>query len=211
MLRVTIIVVSYNTRDMTLACLESVFRETKHETFELMVVDNASEDGSADAISDLFPQVRMIKLDDNIGFAAANNLAIEQANGELVLLLNPDTIVLKEAIDKLVVFADQEPLAGIWGGRTLFEDGSLNPASCWARPSLWSVFCQMIGLTMMFRSFRLFNPEAYGGWRRDCDRRVDIVSGCFFLIRRRLWDQLGGFDPAFFMYGGRSGSLSEGD
>jgi GT2 family glycosyltransferase len=198
----SIIVVSYNTREMTLACLRSVFEQTTRTPFELIVVDNQSEDGSADAIEAEFGgRIRLIRAGTNLGFAAANNLAAEEARGEYLLLLNPDTVVLDGAIDKLVGFARERPEAKIWGGRTVFEDGSLNPASCWGRPSLWSHLCQAIGAASALRDSRLFNPEGLGGWRRDSVRRVDIVSGCFLLIERALWDELGGFDPVFFMYG----------
>jgi len=82
----------------------------------------------------------------------------------------------------------------------VFADGSLNPKSCWRFMSLWSLFVQAVGLSALFRNLALFNPEGYGGWRRDSVREVDFVTGCFLLIRRELWDRLGGFDERFFMY-----------
>jgi GT2 family glycosyltransferase len=199
--QISVLIISYNTREMTLACIASVFEQTTPGTFEVIVVDNASTDGSADAIDAAFPDVRLVRLEQNVGFAAGNNVAAEVATGRFLLLLNPDTVVLDRAIDRLVAFAEANDRAGIWGGRTVFADGSLNPASCWARPTLWSVFCIASGMTACFRGSALFNPESFGSWRRDTVREVDIVSGCFFLIRRELWDKLGGFDPAFFMYG----------
>ncbi len=200
-LDLTIIIVSYNTREMTLACLQSVFAETRGAAFETIVVDNASTDGSAQAIHDAFPQVRLIARSDNLGFAAANNLAAREARGEYILLLNPDTVVLRGAIDKLLTFARGRQGEAICGGRTLFADGRLNPTSCWGRPTLWSAFCRGAGLSALFRGSRWFDPEALGGWSRDSVRQVDIVTGCFFLLRRDLWQRLGGFDPVFFMYG----------
>jgi N-acetylglucosaminyl-diphospho-decaprenol L-rhamnosyltransferase len=199
---VSIIVVSYNTREMTLACLRSVFEQTRDTAFELIVIDNASTDGSADAIEAEFAgRLRFVRSRENLGFARANNQLARLASGEFLLLLNPDTVVLRAAIDRLVAFARSRPDAGIWGGRTLFADGSLNATSCWSRQTLWSVLCRATGLSGVFRNSSLFNPEALGGWRRDSERDVDIVTGCFFLIRRDLWEKLGGFDPAFFMYG----------
>jgi len=197
----TVIVVSYNTRDLTLEALRSLRRETTGIDYEVIVVDNNSTDGSADAIAREFPDWRLDRLDSNIGFAAANNLAAKEANGELLLLLNPDTVILDGAVQKLVAFASARSRALIWGGRTLFADRSLNPTSCWSRQTLWSVFCRASGLTGAFPRSGLFNPEAMGAWKRDDEREVDIVTGCFFLIRRDLWNELGGFDPAFFMYG----------
>ena len=208
----TVLVVSYETRTLTLACLEAAARASDRArehgfSSRLIVVDNASTDGSADAIRERFPDVALLTLDENVGFARANNLAAEEAArtapaGErYLLLLNPDTVTSANAFAALVTFADSRPEAGIFGGRTTFADGSLNRSSCWARPTPWSTFCLGSGLASVFRGSALFDPESLGGWRRDTERRVDIVSGCFLLIRRELWDALGGFDEGFFMYG----------
>jgi len=110
-------------------------------------------------------------------------------------------VVLNEAIDHLYSFATQYPQAGIWGGRTLFGNGNLNPASCWSRQTLWSLVSQATGLSSLFRHSSIFNSEGIGGWNRDGMREVDIVSGCFLLIKRGLWEKLGGFREQFFMYG----------
>ena len=198
---VSIIVVSYNTRAMTLDCLASVLRETRETTYELIVVDNASDDRSAEAIAAAFPDARLIRSPENIGFAAANNLASRSARGDYFLLLNPDTVVLEGAIDRLVSFARRRPEALIWGGRTFFADGRLNPSSCWRAMGPWAVFCRTVGLTGVASRSALFNPEAFGGWDRGSEREVDIVSGCFLLISASLWRRLGGFDPTFVMYG----------
>lgn len=201
----SIIVVSYNTRELTLDCLRSVYEQTRDVTFEVFVVDNASADGSAAAIAAEFPQVHLLANAENRGFAAANNQALRHATAEWLLLLNPDTVVLDRAIDRLVAFARrsaaEDPACGIFGGRTLFADGRLNPTSAWARPTLWSTWCLATGLTSIFRLRRALNPEAMPHWQRETARQVDIVTGCFLLLRRSLWQQLGGFDPAFFMYG----------
>lgn len=197
----TIIVVSFNTLEMTRACLDSVFRETRRESVELIVVDNASEDGSAEMIAAEFPQARLIRSTANLGFAAANNHAADLARGQYLLLLNPDTVILDGAIDRLIAFARSAPRAGIWGGRTLFADGRLNPSSAWRDMSLWSLFCRSAGLSQAFRGNPVLDPEAYGGWARDSEREVDVVTGCFLLIETAFWRELGGFDERFVMYG----------
>ena len=196
----SVIVISYNTRDMTLACLASIYAQTTGD-FEVVVVDNASTDGSAEAIRAGFPQVRLIAESVNHGFAAAHHVAVPQCRAPWLLLLNPDTVVLDGALDRLMAFRRARPGAGIWGGRTVFADGSLNPTSCWRRQTLWSLFCRASGLAVVFSGSALFNPEAYVGWARDSEREVDIVTGCLFLIARETWDRLGGFDPVFVMYG----------
>jgi GT2 family glycosyltransferase len=198
---VSILIVSYNTRAMTLEAISSVARETRDVRYEIIVVDNASSDGSAEAIAAHPAAPRLIRLGENIGFGRGNNLAAEHASGDYVLLLNPDTVVTDRAIDRLLAFARANREALIWGGRTVFADGSLNPASCWQRITPWNLVTRLTGLAALYPNSPLFNPEAFGGWRRDSVRAVDIVSGCFLLIPRPIWLALGGFDPAFFMYG----------
>ena len=197
---VSILVISYNTRAMTLACLESVLAETT-VPHELIVVDNASPDGSAAAIAAAFPGLRLIASRENLGFARGNNVAAREAKGRYILLLNPDTLVLDHAIDRIVAFAERTPAAGIWGGRTLHGDRTLNPSSVFGRVTLWSLFCRATGLALIFKGSAFFNPEGIGAWDRGDEREVDVVQGSFFLVRRALWDRLGGFDPVFRMYG----------
>lgn len=196
----TVIVISYNTRELTLQAIGSFYRHAPPIAFEMIAVDNNSRDGSADAIAETFPQIRLIRSAENLGFAAANNHAAMFARGRRLLLLNPDTIHLDDATGALWRFAERTPKRGIWGGRTLFPDRSSNPTSCWGRISMWSLFCSTFGLTALMRNSPLFNPEGYGGWDRGNERDVDIVTGCFLMIDRTLWEHLGGFDPTFFMY-----------
>lgn len=199
--QITIIIVSYNTRQLTLEAIRSLREQTVETSYRLIVVDNRSDDGSPEAIESEFPDVTLLRPETNLGFAAANNLVAETADTPFILLLNPDTIVLDHAIDRLVAFAHANPDAGIWGGRTLYADRSLNPTSCWRRQTPWSLFCRAAGLAAACPRSSLFDPEGIGGWSRDSVREVDIVTGCFLLIRTELWHKLRGFDPAFFMYG----------
>jgi len=200
-MKVSVLIVSFNTRDLTLACLRSVLQQTRRVPNEVIVVDNGSTDGSAEAIGRSFPTVMLIAAGRNLGFAAANNLAAQHATGDHLLLLNPDTVVLGGAIERLCKLADGHPDAGIYGGRTLFADGRLNPASCWGQPTVWSTVCRATGLAVLFKGSRFFDPEPMAWWARDDEREVGIVSGCFLLIRQDVWKALGGFDTSFFMYG----------
>lgn len=198
---VTILIVSYNTRDLTLACLDSVYRQTQGLAYEVIVIDNQSADGSADAIAEKFPQATLIRSEANLGFAKANNVAARQAQGKFLLLLNPDTVILDGAVQKCHEFATRHSEAGIFGGRTFFGDGRLNPDSCHGRPTPWSLLCMGTGLAKAFSGSSWFNPEALGNWPRDTAAEVDAVTGCFLMIRRELWNELNGFDEWFFMYG----------
>lgn len=195
-----IIIISYNTRDMTLSAIASAKAETE-TPHEIIVLDNASTDGSPAAIAAAHPDVTLLIEPVNHGFGPAHAIALARTRAPWILLLNPDTVVLDRAIDRLFDFARQTPQAGIWGGKTLYADGSLNPTSCFARMTLWSIHCRVLGLNGVFRRSALFNSEYYGDWPRDTVREVDIVTGCFLLTSRALWDKLGGFDDAFTMYG----------
>jgi len=196
----SIVIISYNTKALTLDALDSLFRHPPPVNFEVILLDNASPDGSFEAIDAAYPQIGAIAHPQNVGFAGGNNIAAERARGRRILLLNPDTITLENSHKGLWAFAERETQRGIWGGRTLFPDLTLNPTSCWRRVTLWSLFCSAFGLTHLFPKSRLFNSEAYGDWKRDTVSDVDIVTGCFLLIDTALWRKLGGFDPAFFMY-----------
>ena len=199
--QLSILVVSYRTRDLTLACLESIQATAGDLELQVLVVDNHSDDGSAAAIAAGFPQFELISLEENIGFARANNLAAQRARADSILLLNPDTLVWEGCLQALLACRSAHPEVGIIGGRTYYADGSLNPSSCWGRPTAWSVFCLASGLASLFRRSALFAPEGLGTWQRDSERRVDLVSGCLLMIERTLWEELGGFDENFFMYG----------
>lgn len=200
-IELSIIIVSYNTCKMTLECVSSLLRNTKLKNFEVIIIDNNSTDDSVNQIAKSFPDIKLIASNVNLGFAEGNNYCAKLARGKLLLLLNPDTIVLENSVDNLVKFSYQIPNAGIWGGRTLFSNMSLNMSSCWNRMTLWSLFCNACGLSLIFPNSFILNTEAIGGWARDSVRRVDIVSGCFFLIKKSIWDDLNGFDSRFFMYG----------
>ncbi|MFM2371327.1 MAG: hypothetical protein RIS85_1054 [Pseudomonadota bacterium] len=201
---VTVIIVSYNTRELTLLAIETLLRNAGDVSMRVVVWDNASADGSADAIAKAYPDMELIRSPDNVGFAAANNRIAETVTSEWILLLNPDTETHPNAVENLLRFAKAHPQAGIVGGRTVFPDGSLNIASCWNQMTVWSLFCSATGLSRVFSNSLLFNHEGIGGWKRDSVREVDIVVGCFFLLRTKLWHELGGFHQRYFMYGEES-------
>lgn len=195
------IVVSYRTRALTLRALASIADGARRTRVEIIVVDNASDDGSADAISAAYPEATLIRLGENVGFAAAHAVAERHARAPRLLLLNPDAEAHSGAIDALRRAMEADPAARIVGGRTVFADGALNPGSCWRALSTWTLAMRATGLAALAPHSPLFNPEGYGGWDRRSARRVDIVSGCFLMIDAALWRALGGFDLSYVMYG----------
>jgi N-acetylglucosaminyl-diphospho-decaprenol L-rhamnosyltransferase len=198
---VSILLVAYRCREAARSCLASIAETTRDRDYEVVVVDNASGDGTVEMVRSTFPAARLLASPENLGFAAGVNRAAAEASGEYLLLLNPDTLVHDGAVENLVAFARAHPEYGVYGGRTLDPDGRVNPGSCWGAPSLWSLFCFATSLSTAFKGNRLFDPESLGGWQRDSVREVDIVTGCLLLVSRALWDELGGFDTRFFMYG----------
>ena len=195
-----IILVSYNTAEYTKRAIESVYDETHETTFKIIMVDNDSKDNSVELISNAFPEVEIIQTGANLGFAKGVNVGAKASDGEYVLLLNPDTLILERAIDKLMAFAKVRTKAGIWGGVTLNNDMSLNPNNARARISFKTLLFSALGLSKIFNDSCYFNHDNYGCWDRKTEKEVDVITGCFFLTPRQLWEELEGLDETFFMY-----------
>jgi len=195
----SIIIVNWNTRDILWDCLKSVFDQTQDITFEVIVVDNASSDNSVKMVKSEFPQVVLVENKENRGFAAANNQGMQIAKGRYVLLLNSDTIVLDGAIQKTLVFADQHPEAAVVGCRVLNPDKSLQP-TCFMVPSLLNLFLSSSYLYKLFPRSRFWGRERMTWWDRDDVREVEVVTGCFMLVRKDAISQVGMMDESFFMY-----------
>lgn len=200
-----IIIVSYNTAELTLRAIRSVYEQTINTSFNLIVVDNDSKDESADRIASEFPELALIRSTVNTGFSGGNNLGAKypskESRADHILLLNPDTVVLDSAIDKLYAFAQKNPNNGLWGGITLNNDLSINANNAWSKPGTLTLLFSALGISKVFSNSCFFNKANYGCWKRDTELEVDIIQGCFFLSKRSLWDKLGGLDESFFMYG----------
>jgi GT2 family glycosyltransferase len=200
MIDVSIIIVSWNTRDILRQCLQSIYEQTVALEYEVIIIDNASTDGSAEMIKTQFPKAILVENTINKGFAAANNQAIVLAKGRFILLLNPDTIVLNNAINKSILFADQNQQAAVIGCKVFNPDGTLQP-TCFMFPSLLNMFLSSSYLYKLFPKSRFFGRERMTWWDRDDVREVDVVTGCFMLVRRSAIEQIGLLDERFFMYG----------
>jgi N-acetylglucosaminyl-diphospho-decaprenol L-rhamnosyltransferase len=198
---VSVCIVSWNIKDLLRDCLNSLKVNAGDVTYETIVVDNASSDGSAEMVREEFSWVRLVDPKANLGFGRANNLAYANSKGRWVLLLNPDTLVLDRAIEKLLKFADAHPEAAAVGGRTLKKDGkTLERSCCWGSPGMWPLFCKAFGLHIIFKNSPVFNREAMDYWQRDSVREVGVITGCCLMIRREVYEATGGFDDRFFMY-----------
>lgn len=162
-------------------------------------MDNASADDSVGMVRREFPRVRRIANTANRGFAAANNQGIAVAKGRYVLLLNSDTIVLDGAIARTVAFADAHGEAGIVGCRVLNADRTLQP-TCFMFPSLFNMLLSSTYLYRAFPRHRVFGREHMTWWDHEEVREVDVISGCFMLVRREAINRVGTMDEGFFMY-----------
>lgn len=199
---ISVIIVTYNSAEQISKCLSSAIKEADNINQEIIVVDNDSKDKTIDIIERDFPSVRLFKTGENLGFAKACNFAAKQSLANHILLLNPDTVVLDRAVAKVLSFAKENPHYGLYGGRTLKEDGkTLERSSCWGEPSLWSTFCFATGLSTIFKHNALFDPESLGSWERDTIKEVGVITGCFLLASKEAWKKIDGFDEHFWLYG----------
>jgi GT2 family glycosyltransferase len=197
---VSIIIVSWNTKDILRECLESVYANLSDLSCEVLVIDNASTDGSPLMVETQFPQAVLVKNGDNRGFAAANNQGIEMARSPYVLLLNSDTVVLGDVLQKTVAFADAHPEAAVVACRVLNRDRSMQP-TCFMYPSVLNMLIATAYLNKLLPRSRFFGREAMTWWNRDDVRDVEVVTGCFMLVRREAIDRVGPMDEDYFMYG----------
>lgn len=194
----SIVLVSWNTRELLLEALASVL-PMRGVSGEVIVVDNASADGSAEAVEARFPEVRVVRSERNLGFAGGVNRGFSEAQAPYVLLLNSDTFVIGDALQALTAYAEAHPEAGVVGPRVLNEDRTLQ-ASRFRFPSLLNLLLSTTYLYKLFPGSRFFNRERLAAQDPDRAAPVDVVSGCAFLVRRELLDRIGGFDESFFMY-----------
>jgi GT2 family glycosyltransferase len=197
---VSVLIVSWNTRDMLRDCLRSILNQTGQASLEVIVVDNASGDGSAAMVKTEFPQVILIENSRNRGFAAANNQGISIAIGRYILLLNSDTIILNNAITKTLAFADSHPEAAVVGCRVLNPNLTLQ-RTCFMFPSLLNMLLSTTYMYKLFPRNRFFGRERMTWWNRDDVKDVDVVTGCYMLAHHKAIDEIGMMDERFFMYG----------
>lgn len=197
--RVSVIVVSFNTKALLARCFESVRKSAGNVPYEIIVVDNGSRDGSAEYVRSEYPEIRLVESAENLGFAAANNLGYEQASGEYVALLNSDAFLVADALAKSVELMDRSPEVGLAGGRLTGEDGAWQP-SARSFPGLLNDFLTLSGLAARYGKSRLFGRPDMTYIDQGRDLLCDWVPGAFSIIRRSVLEKIGFFDERFFLY-----------
>ena len=194
----SIIIVNWNTREFLRACLRSIYATLDPISFEVIVADNASDDGSAEMVSSDFPEVLLVRNNENVGFAAANNIGLRRARGEFVMLLNPDTELCPNSAARMLDFMKSRPDAGLAGPKLISSSGKLQKSG----RRFPSFFSEVLCITRLFRVVRPWH-DAKLRWGRlnfDANVEVDEVSGACMLIRKAALDQVGLLDERFFMY-----------
>jgi hypothetical protein len=197
----SIVIVNYNTEKLLKGCLESVYAGANGTPFDVWVVDNNSRDDSVTMVKSQFPTVKVIENRVNVGFSKANNMVISRSLSDYILLLNPDTLVVGDAIDRVMKFMDEHPNVGIAGCKVLNKDGTLQLACRRTIPTPKVAFFRLTGLSKLFPASKVM--ARYNLTYEDAEKtqEVDAVSGAFLMIRREAVNAIGLLDERFFMYG----------
>ena len=200
-MKLSIVIVNYNVKYFLEQCLHSVQKATLGLESEVFVVDNNSVDGSLKMVKDKFPDVHLIENKDNKGFSKANNQAIRKSKGEYILLLNPDTIVEDDTLIKVIKFMDEHSDAGGLGVKMIDGKGKFLPESKRGLPSPSVSFFKIFGFSTLFPKSRIFSKYHLGYLDKDKINQIDILAGAFMLLRKKVLDEIGLLDEAFFKYG----------
>jgi GT2 family glycosyltransferase len=196
---ISVIVVNWNTRDHLRNCLHSLRRSHSPRLLEVIVVDNDSHDGSPEMVVAEFPEVTLVRAGANLGFARANNLAMERARGRLFALVNSDALVHDDALETLADAFESDNRIGLTGPRVTGGDGRLQ-RTCRHLPTFWNTLCRAVALDRVLGRFRLFSGYEIPDRDHETRREVEVLSGCFCVARRTAVEQVGGLDEQFFFY-----------
>src|SRR3990172_7738260 len=200
MIDLSICIVSYQARDLLRDCLRSIYETIDSLSFEIIVVDNYSEDGTLEMLKDEFPNVRLLVNDHNTGYTRPNNQAMRESKGRYVVLLNPDTLVKPNAIAELFAFLETHPEVGIVGPKVLNRDGSLQKQCRRSEARPWDAFCYFSGLSRIFPHDKRFSGYLMTYLSEDLTHEAEAVSGSCMMIRHKVIDQIGYLDELFFAY-----------
>jgi O-antigen biosynthesis protein len=200
-MQLSIIIVNFNVKFFVEQCLHTVANAIKQINAEVIVVDNQSTDNSMAYLKPLFPWVRFIENNENIGFGRANNIAIEQCKGDYIVLLNPDTLLPEDCFEKCIDFFNKQKDCGAIGVRMIDGSGTFLPESKRAFPSPLVSFYKIVGLSTFFPKSAIFNKYALGNLNENEVHEVAVLAGAFMMVKKVVLHSCKGFDPDFFMYG----------
>jgi len=197
----SVVIVNYNVKAFLEQCLIAIARARGDLNIEIFVVDNASVDGSQAMVKKRFPHVNLIENRQNVGFSTANNQAIKRAQGEYILILNPDTLIQEDTLSILKKKLDDNPRLGAVGCKLLNPDGSFQIASRRSFPTPWVAFSRITGLSRLFPKSRLFGKYNLSYLDPDIESEIDVLAGSLMMLRQTALDEVGYFDEDYFMYG----------
>ena len=202
MTTVSIVIVNYNVRQFLSQCIDSIFKSNNKDfNIEIIIIDNASVDGSIDFISKKYPHVQLIPNNKNLGFSKANNQGIAIARGEYILILNPDTLIQEDTLSLCLEHMNENIKTGVLGVRMIDGSGKYLPESKRGEPTLWNSFTKFSGLTNLFPTSKLFSGYYLGLLDENSTHKVDVLCGAFMFFRKDVLLKCGGFDEDYFMYG----------
>ena len=199
-MQLSVIILNYNVRYFLEQCVASVQEALKNIDSEIIVVDNHSSDASCEMISSRFPSVKLIENHSNLGFPKGNNIGVAQANGKYICILNPDTVVAEDTFEKILTFAEKQENLGIVGCKLIDGSGNFLPESKRGIPTPFVALTKIFGLYKLFPNWKLFNRYYAQHLSENETGKVEILVGAFMIMKRDLYNEIGGFDENCFMY-----------
>lgn len=198
-IELSVIIVSWNCKAMLADCIKSLRGQLPTGASEVIVVDNASSDNTAEMVRQEFPDVKLVASATNLGFARGNNAGLEISSGKYICLINPDVVVGADCIARMRDYMEQHPDVGLLGPRIIGPDGATQ-RSCMRTPTLWNQLCRALALDSLVKRSRLFGGYLMTDFQHDELRDVDVINGCFWMVRRTALNNVGNLDPRFWMY-----------
>jgi GT2 family glycosyltransferase len=198
----SVIIVSYNTKEFLKGCIESIYKTTKNIKFEIIVSDNASSDGTVEILKKLQTEnFKLIENKENLGFSKANNIGVKQATGRYLLFLNPDIEVHENTLEGMVKFMDENKSAGAATCKLIMPNGQIDDASHRGFPTPWNAFSHFSGIAKLFGKTRIFGGYNLGFKDFTKAHEIDALAGAFMMTRREAGEQVGWWDEDYFFYG----------
>jgi len=201
MINLSIVIVSYNTKKFLQDCIESIYKTSKNFSFEIIVVDNASSDGSPEMVRQKFKDVLLIANKDNLGFSKANNVGIKKSTGRYILFLNSDTVVYPNTLKTMIDFMDRNKDAGASTCKLQMPSGKIDDASHRGFPTPWNSFTHFSGFAKILGKTKLFGGYNLGYMDLDKTHTIDALAGAFMLVRREAGEDAHWWDEDYFFYG----------